>query len=814
MNSINENKFYNPLPINTILVSESCEYLVEKVLGQGSFGITYLATVKLMGNLGRLPLKIHVTIKEFFMKEINGREETTVTSESQGGMFHKYKRKFAQEARSLKLLSHPHIVKVTDFFEANNTYYYVMDYLCGGSLDDLIRRDSFLTEDKAISYARQIGEALSYMHNNKILHLDMKPNNVMLNADGEAIVIDFGLSKQYDENGEPESSTTVGSGTAGYAPIEQSTHHDGQGFPVTMDVYALGATMYKMLIGVRAPEASSILNDGFPMQMLLQRGISLETAKAIEKSMSPMKKDRFQSISEFVHNLPNRVSIIRSADEGLESESTTISNNVARTDKKAKKVNTALSLADVIKIADDAYGRKDFPAALKYYIEAFRRDSFLGEIAYTIGEIYYRGHDIQEKTQKGGGRYASMNDYNNRSQKAKPWFQKAYNLGIDTSNDLLQKAQGFYDVNDYKRYHKVLLECVDKNYKCEKAIYLLIESYEKGIGCKADTCHANWLKREYNFREPSQNEQYIETSIGNNKAEKEFSLELNENYIPQKLSLLQRITQSIKNKFFSVGKMKKMSNVEEDDTTEVINSIREEHSFEFDEGGIFKDLNDVRIGDYVYEDGSFSHHLIESKSAVGVVFSLNPSKEDVMRGYSHGYFMALKDASKGTSWGKEGILLNDPFTNYYHYDEHYKASGYDRIWRARNDYTGLSCIFSIQELGSAFNLAKKFNSKRPSFSSEWFLPSVGHWIDILQNLGNVKVDDDLKWKGQDPITAKLDRYGICPYSDRSAKYRALSYWCSTQVCRDTAFVCQLDYGWFFGSEQKHYHHRIRCIAAF
>lgn len=504
MNSKNENSFYNTLPINTTLRGESCEYLIEKVLGQGTFGITYLATVQLQGNLGRLPLKFHVTIKEFFMKEINGREESTVTSDSQGGMFDKYKRKFAQEARSLKSLNHPHIVKVMDFFEANNTYYYVMDYLCGGSIDDLIGRESFLAEDIAITYTRQIGEALGYMHENKILHLDMKPNNVMLNADGEAIVIDFGLSKQYDENGEPESSTTVGGGTIGYAPLEQSTHHDGHGFPVTMDVYALGATLYKMLVGVRAPEASSILNDGFPTQNLHQRNVSLETTKAIEKSMAPMKKDRFQSISEFINHLPKGKSNIHIVDIDAESESTSIDNNVVKSKKRNNKEKLILSLAEVINAADNAYGRKDYPTALKYYIEAFRRDNSLGEIAYTIGEIYYRGHDIQEKTQKGGGRYASMNDYYHRCQKANPWFQKAYDLGVDTSNELLQKAQEFYDVKDYKHYHKALNECVEKNYKCEKAINLLIESYEKGIGCKADTWQANRLKKKLTISHESE----------------------------------------------------------------------------------------------------------------------------------------------------------------------------------------------------------------------------------------------------------------------------------------------------------------------
>lgn len=117
---------------------------------------------------------------------------------------------------------------------------------------------------------------------------------------GEAVIIDFGLSKQYDESGEPESSTKVGAGTPGYAPIEQANYREGKDFPVTMDIYALGGTMFKMLTGRRTPEASDILNDGFPTYELYKRGIQNNLIAIISKAMSPTQKERYQTIAEFI----------------------------------------------------------------------------------------------------------------------------------------------------------------------------------------------------------------------------------------------------------------------------------------------------------------------------------------------------------------------------------------------------------------------------------------------------------------------------------------------------------------------------------
>ena len=283
---------------NTIIKGKKFSYTIKKVLGQGTFGITYLATVKLSGDLGDLD-DIQVCLKEFFMKELNGRIGNTVTSSNNGGLVSEYKNKFKKEALNLSRLKHDNIVKVLESFEANNTAYYSMEFLPSGSLDEYIESKRGLSEKESIRFALQICNALSFMHKNKMLHLDLKPKNIMVGNNGGIKLIDFGLSKQYNGQGEPESSTSVGSGTPGYAPLEQASYRDGKDFPVTMDVYAMGATMFKMLTGKRPPVASYIINDGFPSHELHSKGISSMMCSCIEKAMAARKREPFSSIDAF-----------------------------------------------------------------------------------------------------------------------------------------------------------------------------------------------------------------------------------------------------------------------------------------------------------------------------------------------------------------------------------------------------------------------------------------------------------------------------------------------------------------------------------
>lgn len=284
---------------NTIIKGKEFSYTIKKVLGQGTFGITYLATVKLSGNLGDLDGNIQVCLKEFFMEELNGRIGNAVTSSNDGGLVAEYKSKFKKEALSLSRLKHDNIVKVLESFETNNTAYYSMEFLPSGSLDEYIESKHGLSEKESIRFALQICNALSFMHQNKMLHLDLKPKNIMMGTNGSLKLIDFGLSKQYNRNGEPESSTSVGLGTPGYAPLEQASYRDGNDFPVTMDVYALGATLFKMLTGKRPPLASYIINDGFPEHELHAKGISTMMCSCIKKAMAARKRERFSSIDAF-----------------------------------------------------------------------------------------------------------------------------------------------------------------------------------------------------------------------------------------------------------------------------------------------------------------------------------------------------------------------------------------------------------------------------------------------------------------------------------------------------------------------------------
>ena len=277
------------------------KYSLEKILGQGGFGITYKAIMKetVSGSLGNMEVDVPVAIKEFFMRDTCEREEGTgkITVPSQGSraVVELYRKKFVKEAKNLAQMNHPHIVKVVDVFEEYDTVYYVMQYLSGGSLSDYVKLHGALDEAIAIKYIQQIGSALEYMHQKHICHYDVKPSNILLDDKGGAILIDFGISKGYTEEGHQTSSTPVGI-SAGYAPLEQY-QQSLQDFSPATDVYGLAATLFYLLTGKNPPEASIVLNEGIGDKSI---GISDTVWHAIEQGMNPRKKDRVQTVSEFL----------------------------------------------------------------------------------------------------------------------------------------------------------------------------------------------------------------------------------------------------------------------------------------------------------------------------------------------------------------------------------------------------------------------------------------------------------------------------------------------------------------------------------
>ncbi|MCM1291472.1 MAG: serine/threonine protein kinase [Prevotella sp.] len=290
-----ENNF--ALPIGTTLEGKDFNYKIVEVLGQGSFGITY--RVELLGKSGQ-PTSMFMAMKEFFMNDFNGRTGTDVTSSNEQGVFKDYKRKFIREAKNISNVFHDNIIKIKEIFEANNTAYFVMNYINGGSLDNLIQKRGKLSERETLEIAELLCDALIHLHCKGLLHLDVKPGNIMMISDRVPILIDFGLSKYFKEDGEPESSTRIGAGTIGYAPIEQASYSSQSGveIPATLDIYAIGATMYQMLTGLRPADASTILNQGFPYQSLSSAGVSEETIAIVAKAMSPAVVNRYQTVPE------------------------------------------------------------------------------------------------------------------------------------------------------------------------------------------------------------------------------------------------------------------------------------------------------------------------------------------------------------------------------------------------------------------------------------------------------------------------------------------------------------------------------------
>ncbi len=276
-------------------------YRIESVLGQGGFGITYEAV--------QVSLNRKVAVKEFFMKDLCERDKensfVSVPSTGSRGLVDRFRNKFIKEARNIALFKCPYIVSVIDVFEENGTAYYVMDYISGGTLNERLKKGVF-SESEALRYIRQVASALEYVHKLKMMHLDVKPANILLDSDGNAVLIDFGLSKQYDNAGQQTSTTPVGI-SHGYAPMEQYKRGGVSTFSPATDIYSLGATLYKMLTGVTPPEASDLLNEGLPA---LPANISAATSAAVVSAMQPIVNMRPQSIAEFLALLESDVEVV------------------------------------------------------------------------------------------------------------------------------------------------------------------------------------------------------------------------------------------------------------------------------------------------------------------------------------------------------------------------------------------------------------------------------------------------------------------------------------------------------------------------
>ena len=294
----------NALSRGVSLEGKERVYTIEEVLGAGGFGITYKVSATV--EVGNIEIDSTFAVKEHFLSEACERDVATSRVKCSAPVRDRVANSltdFVAEARRLQSIKHPNIVKVSEVFEANDTAYYVMEYIKGSSLRRYIDKNGVLSESQALTVITPILNAINYLHQNRMTHLDIKPDNIMLKPgrDGELtpVLIDFGLSKHYDESGKATSTIRTLGCSDGYAPPEQ--YAGILTFTPQADVYALGATMFFLMTGIQ-PEKSTEIDDDYVAKSM-PTTISEGTRDAIIHAMNPLRKSRTQSVADYAREL-------------------------------------------------------------------------------------------------------------------------------------------------------------------------------------------------------------------------------------------------------------------------------------------------------------------------------------------------------------------------------------------------------------------------------------------------------------------------------------------------------------------------------
>lgn len=276
------------------------KYVILSVLGKGGFGITYLAEHSV--------LKKKVAIKELFLstqsifcsrKEDDSR---TVRPHFQAQDFEVFKEKFLTEASTLaRFTGQKGIVQINDTFPENNTVYFVMDFIDGYSVKEIVHQKGVLSEKEAITYILQILYALKEVHAADILHRDIKPDNLIIRKqDDQIILIDFGIAREFSED---ETQTQTAMISVGYAPPEQKLTKAKRS--QSMDLYSVGAVLYFCLTSQRPQTSDEILSEEYLSAKKLNPKISDTLNQIIDKSIAKRPKERFQTASEMIEVLEN-----------------------------------------------------------------------------------------------------------------------------------------------------------------------------------------------------------------------------------------------------------------------------------------------------------------------------------------------------------------------------------------------------------------------------------------------------------------------------------------------------------------------------
>ena len=304
----NDKEYKYALSKGKILKGGKYAYCIDSVLGQGGYGFTYKVSFKT--KIGNIPVTLYFAVKELFVKGhcYRGADGLSMEySEASAPEVKESLRDFITEGNRLaQFCKHDtHIVNVNEVFEANNTAYYVMEYLEEGDLrKKVLNNRGGLPEAQALSYVLPVAEAVSYLHSEHMLHMDIKPENIVIRkgTDGnhdEPVLIDFGVSLHFNKKGELTSKHDSVGVSFGYSAPEQ---HEGIfHFAPEIDVYSLGATLYYLLTG-KSPQSPSDMQPDY-IRRTLPQTVSNQVREAIVHALRYNKSERTKTVADFIHEL-------------------------------------------------------------------------------------------------------------------------------------------------------------------------------------------------------------------------------------------------------------------------------------------------------------------------------------------------------------------------------------------------------------------------------------------------------------------------------------------------------------------------------
>ena len=269
------------------------KYVIEKIIGAGGFGITYLAK--------HATLEKKYAIKEFFLSGYNVRNSVTNSVSLQGieeKDFDKFRQRFIDEARTLASLNNDAVVKVVDIFDENGTSYMVMPFVEGITLQSMVDENGPMDYEMAVNYIVRICDALSYIHSKNILHRDVTPDNIIVTPEQKTVLIDFGSARKFVNNKTQRHTTIL---KQGYAPLEQYSATSRKG--AYTDLYSLGGVFYFILTGVRPLDATERTMEKMKEPIELNPKIPEQINAVIMKAMEMDSSDRYQSAAELEEDI-------------------------------------------------------------------------------------------------------------------------------------------------------------------------------------------------------------------------------------------------------------------------------------------------------------------------------------------------------------------------------------------------------------------------------------------------------------------------------------------------------------------------------